>query len=96
MDKRCIATINKINPATPMAPTATKKVIKLKEKPRAGTVVVPDPIADVAARIEDMTIATTAAMATIGKIIEIKLAINPNFLPDSSDTLLPPFALGCD
>ena len=42
-------------------------------------------VLDTDATNADMTKATIPTTATIGKITCIKLAINPSFLPDSSD-----------
>ena len=86
MDKRCIATINRINPITPMAPKATKNAVKPAESPKKGTANVPVLILVAAVAIIETTKATTPIIPTIGKTTEIKLAIKPNFLPDSSAT----------
>ena len=81
--------MNKMNPITPIAPTAIKNTVNPAEKPEkdAGTVpVVAETIVATISAIEPI-------MAAIGKITDIKLAINPNFLPDSSDTLHPQILL---
>ena len=77
--------MNKMNPVTPIAPTVIKNAVNPAESPKMdeGTV----PVA--AENIVDITRATTPITAAIGKITVIKLAINPNFLPDSSDILKP-------
>ena len=75
--------MNKMNPVTPMAPIAIKNTINPAESPKTdeGTVLVKTETS------VNKKIATVPTTATIGKITDIKLAINPNFLPDSSDTL---------
>jgi hypothetical protein len=77
--------MNKMNPMTPIAPTVIKNAVNPAESPKmdVGTV----PVA--ADNIVDIISETTPITAASGKITEIKLAINPNFLPDSIDILQP-------
>jgi len=84
--------MNKMNPMTPIAPTMIKNAVNPVESPKKdeGTV----PVA--AENIVDIISETTPITAAIGKITVIKLAINPNFLPDSSDILQPSILLFMD
>ncbi len=73
----------------PMAARATVNPINPSGSPRGLGAVVPDPILVAAVTNIEKKITITPTIETTGKIIDIKLAIYPNFLPDSSDNLQP-------
>lgn len=85
-----------INPASPTPTMAIKNTKNPNEIPRKVGAAVPLAIPLIAVRIENTTKATTPITATTGKNTLIKLAVNPNFLADSSDTLQSSNVIGCN